>query len=175
VQKTAAQLSASGIKFYGTLALPPGRYAIKTLVRAGDSALRGFARSDVEVAKAGQMVVSQPFFFEDGGKWLMIKGPSHDKTNAGYPFQVNGQAFIPSAAVRLDSQPRKFAVFIYNASPEDLRLDLAPQTKVVSQIKSADGSKLVFQLDGTPTAPLSVTVKKDGGSEQKVAIPIAMQ
>ena len=171
VQKTGAQLSASGMKFYGTLALPPGRYAIKTLVRAGESALRGFARSDIDVPKAGEMAVSQPFFFEDGGKWLMIKGPSHDKTNAGYPFQVNGQAFIPSAEVHLDSQPRKFAVFIYNASPDELSLDLAPQAKVVSQLKSAEGSKLVFQLDGAPTAPLHVTVKKDG-SERKLTVPL---
>jgi len=173
-QKLGPQLKESGIKYYGTLALPPGHYVIKTLVRLAESNTRGFVRSDIEVPGARETVVSQPFFYENGGKWVMVKGPSHDSTNAAYPFEVNGQMFIPSAGVRLGSEPRKFAVFVYNAAPDELTWDVMPQAKVVSQLKSTAGSKLVFQLDGAPSAPLSVTVKKNGG-ERRITVPIVVQ
>jgi hypothetical protein len=117
--------------------------------------------------------VSQPFFYEEAGKWVMVKGPSHDKTNAGYPFEVNGQAFIPSVAVPMTGAPRKFAVFVYNAAPDEMKWDLSPQTKVVSQLKSTGGSKLVFELAGNP-APLNVTVRTKAGGERKLTIPIAV-
>ena len=112
--------------------------------------------------------------YENGGKWVMIKGQSHDSTNAAYPFEVNGQMFIPSSSVRLTAEPRKFAVFVYNAAPDELTWDVMPQAKVVSQLKSAAGSKLVFQLDGAPSAPLSVTVKKNG-DERRITVPIVVQ
>ena len=35
LQKVGTQLGASGVKYYTTLALPPGHYAIKSLVRVG--------------------------------------------------------------------------------------------------------------------------------------------
>ncbi|MGZ7042123.1 MAG: VWA domain-containing protein, partial [Thermoanaerobaculia bacterium] len=159
LQKLGPQLSASGVKYYTTLALPPGHYVVKTLVRVADTNARGFIRRDLNVPGAGDMAISQPFFYEDGGKWVMVKGPSHDKTNAPYPFEVNGEPFIPSAAVSLAAgQPRKFAVFVYDAAPDEVTWDLAPQTKVLSQLKSALGSKVVFQVDGATAAPLNVTV-----------------
>ena len=171
LQKVGMQLSASGMKYYATLSLPPGRYAVKTLVKLVDTEARGFVRRDITVPRAGETAVSQPFFYEDGGKWVMVKGPSHDRTNAGYPFEVNGQMFIPSASVRMTTTPRKFAVFVYNATPDEMTWDVAPQTKVVSQLKSAVGSKLVFQLDGTPSAPLAVTLKKNG-EEKRFTVPL---
>jgi VWFA-related protein len=176
LQKVGAQLSTSGVKYYATLALPAGHYAVKTLVRIAETNTRGFVRSDLHVPRAGDMAISQPFFYEDGAKWVMVKGPSHDKTNAGYPFEVNGDAFIPSAAVRLTGQPRKFALFVYNATPDEMTWDLAPQAKLLSQLGSATGSKLVFQLDGATAAPLNVTVRKKGSAdERKTSIPLVVQ
>ena len=160
--KVGPQLSASGMKYYATLSLPPGHYAIKTLVKVADAEVRGFARRDITVPKVGETAVSQPFFYEDGGKWVMVKGPSHDNTNAGYPFEVNGQMFIPSAAGRSTTTPRKFAVFVNNAAPDELTWDVGPRTKALSQVKTAAGSKFVFQLDGPASAPLVVTLKKNG-------------
>jgi hypothetical protein len=173
------KLKASGIKYYGTLALPEGHYAIKTLVRIAESGVKGFTRTDINVPRAGEMGVSQPLFLEEPGKWVMIKGTSHDKTNAGYPFEVNGEAFIPSAAVSVkNGQPRKFVVFVQNATPEEMTFDTNPKARVVSQLKSATGSKLVFELDG-PTANasmLNVTVKKKGSSaEQTSSVPLIVQ
>ncbi len=119
--KVGTTLRASGIKFYGVLSLPPGSYAVKTLVRVMETDRKGFRRTDIVVPRHSDVALSKPFFYEPPGKWLMIKGASHDKTNAAYPFEVNGDMFIPRAGVRVKSgEPSKFAVFVQNAAPDDV-------------------------------------------------------
>ena len=172
LDKVGPQLRSSGIKYYGTLSLPEGKYAIKTLVRIAESDKKGYVRTDLVVPRPSDTTVSQPFFFEEPGKWLMVKGGTHDKSNSGYPFEVNGEAFIPSAMVRVhNGEPRKFAVFVQNATPDELTLDTNPKAKLVSQHKSANGSKFVFQLDGPigNVATLDVTAKKKGSTIQQTS------
>jgi VWFA-related protein len=172
LEKVGAQLRSSGIKYYGTLSLPEGKYAIKTLVRIAESDKKGYVRTDLVVPHPGDTTVSQPFFFEEPGKWLMVKGGTHDKSNSGYPFEVNGEPFIPSATVRVrNGEARKFAVFVQNASPDEITLDTNPKAKLVSQLKSANGSKFVFQLDGPigNVATLDVTAKKKGSTIQQTS------
>jgi hypothetical protein len=170
------KLQSSGIKYYGTLSLPEGHYAIKTLVRVAESGVKGFTRSDITVPRAGEIGLSQPLFLEEPGKWVMIKGGSHDKTNAGYPFEINGQSFVPSAAVSMKAgQPRQFVVFVQNAAPDEMTFDTNPKAKVVSQLKSATGSKLLFELDAPAAnaSMLNVTVKKKGSAtEQTSSVPL---
>jgi VWFA-related protein len=177
--KVGDKLKSSGVKYYGTLALPEGKYAIRSLVRVVESDAKGFERRDVVVPRAGEIGLAQPVFIEEAGKWLMIKGATHDKTNAAYPFEVNGEPFIPSAAASAKGgAPRKFVVFVQNASPDEMTFDTNPKATVVSQLKSATGSKLVFQLDSpmTSASTLNVTVKKkSNGAEQSASIPILVQ
>jgi VWFA-related protein len=179
MSKVGDKLKSSGVKYYGTLSLPDGKYAIKSLVRVLESDSKGFTRTDIVVPRAGEIGLSQPVFVEEPGKWVMIKGGSHDKTNAGYPFEINGEAFIPSAAVSVKSgQPRKFVVFVQNAAPDEMTFDTNPKAKVVSQLKSANGSKLVFELDGqvASASTLNVTVRKKGSTaEQKSSVPLIVQ
>lgn len=170
--KLGPQLRSSGIKYYGTLSLPEGKYVIKTLVRVAESDRKGYVRTDLVVPRPSDTTVSQPFFFEEPGKWLMVKGGTHDKSNSGYPFEVNGEPFIPSATVRVrNGEARKFAVFVQNATPDEITLDTNPKAKLVSQLKSANGSKFVFQLDGPigNVATLDVTAKKKGSTIQQTS------
>ena len=172
LDKVGPQLRSSGIKYYGTLSLPEGKYVIKTLVRIAESDKKGYVRTDLVVPRPSETTVSQPFFFEEPGKWLMVKGGTHDKSNSGYPFEVNGEAFIPSAVVRVrNGEARKFAVFVQNATPDEITLDTNPKAKLVSQLKSANGSKFVFQLDGPigNVATLDVTAKKKGSTIQQTS------
>jgi VWFA-related protein len=172
LEKVGSQLRSSGIKYYGTLSLPEGKYAVKTLVRIAESDRKGYVRSDVVVPRPSDTSLSQPFFFEEPGKWLMVKGGTHDKSNSGYPFEVNGEPFIPSAMVRVhNGEARKFAVFVQNATPDEITLDTNPKAKLVSQLKSANGSKFVFQLDGPigNVATLDVTAKKNGSTIQQTS------
>jgi VWFA-related protein len=177
--KIGPQLRATGVKYYATLSLPAGRYAVKSLVRIPETDRKGFNRTDVVVPEQGDVALSSPFFFDEGGKWVMIKGGSHDKTNAPYPFEVNGTPFVPSAAVHVkNGEPRRFAVFVRNASPDEMTLATNPEAKVVDQLKSANGAKLVFELDKVPAqqSTLNVTMKKRGSEDQRTAsIPISVQ
>jgi VWFA-related protein len=173
--KVSDKLKSSGVKYYATLSLPEGHYAIKSLVRVAETESKGFTRNDIIVPRAGEIALSQPLFPEEAGKWVMIKGGSHDKTNAGYPFEVNGEPFVPSAAADVKGGQRKFIVFVQGAAPDEMTVDTNPKAKVVSQLKSPTGSKLVFELDG-PTATastLNVTVKKKGSNaEQTSSVPL---
>jgi VWFA-related protein len=169
--KVEQALRGSGLKYYATLSLPEGKYAVKSLVRIVETDRKGYARSDVVVAPSADVAMSPPFFFEPAGRWLMIKGGSHDGTNAAYPFEVNGQSFIPSAAVRTkDGQPRRFALFIYNASPDEMTWDISPPATLVSKLMNGETGilKLVFdmpRLDGV--SQIDVTLHKKGSSDAR--------
>ena len=176
--KVADKLKGAGIKYYITLALPEGNYAIRTLVRVAENGAKGFARTDLAVPRSGDVALSPPIFIDaEAGKWLMLKGDSHDKTNAAYPFEVNGDVFVPAAPRVKAGEPRKFVVFVRNAAPDELTIDTNPKTTVVSQLKSAGGAKLVFELAGAPSAStLNVTVKKKGSTtEQTSSVPLIVQ
>jgi VWFA-related protein len=179
LNKVGDKLRGSGVKYYGTLSLPPGMYAVKSLVRNVDTDAKGFARNDVVVPRASDVAVSQPIFVEEGGSWLMVKGGSHDQTNAAYPFEIGGEIFIPSAAVRVKSgQPRKFTVFVYNATPDELSWSTTPKSKDLGQVKSGANTKIVMELDNAQpgASTLGIQVKKKAAAEAMTsATPIAVQ
>ena len=179
LDKVGSALRASGVKYYATLSLPPGKYAVKNLVRVVETDKKGFSRSDIVVPSKDDVAVSQPFFMEQPAKWVMIKGPSHDKSGASYPFEINGEAFIPSAAVHVNGgEPRRFVVFVQNASPDEMTLVTNPEAKLVTQLRTASGSKLVFELGKVAPAVsmLHVTVRKRGSEDARTAsMPISAQ
>ena len=163
LDKVGDKLKASGIKWYGTLNLPAGKYAVKTLVRLPDSDKKGYTRTDVYVPETGTVTVLPPFFYEKPGasQWVMVKGQSH-AANAPYPFEVNGETFIPSARVKVDGQTRRFAVVVHNAAPGDLTWETSPGAKLVTQVASGKSTKLVFDLENPAAGTLNVTVKRKG-------------
>ncbi|HEX8170432.1 MAG TPA: VWA domain-containing protein [Thermoanaerobaculia bacterium] len=177
--KVGERLGESGVKYYGTLSLAPGKYAIKTLVRTAESEKKGFRRLDVIVPEDGDVAVVQPLFFEQPGDWIMVKGS--DKAKAGYPFVLDGESFIPAARASLKKgEPRLFTVFVYNAQPDELTWETAPVAKLVSQSKpdGTDVTKLVFALESVPQGAheLGVTIRKKGSAdERKVSVPIVVQ
>ncbi len=168
----------NGVKYYATLSLPPGHYAIKSLVTLGETGKRGFARNDVVVPNGSDFAVSQPLFFEEPGRWLMLKGGSHDRTNAAYPFAVAGKPFIPSAGVHVRSgEPRTFAIFVQNAVPDDLSVVTTPKATMAAKGTGSNGSLFVFRLDSVEAkdAAMNVTVQKRGGESQTSSVPITTQ
>jgi len=166
MSKVGATLRQSGVKYYETLSLPPGKYAVKSLVRVAESDKKGFVRTDIVVPEKNDLAVSQPLFQDQGMQWVMIKGASHDKTNSPYPFELDGTSFIPSAAARAKSGgPRRFAVFVRNAAPDDLTIETTPEAKLVSKVRTEGGAKYLFELAPSPTASvLNVAVHKRGES-----------
>lgn len=185
------RLRAGGIKYYATLSLAEGKYAIKTLVRVPQGERKGFARTDIEVPPANDVTVTPPLFTERGTDWVMVKGGSHDETNAPYPFHINGEAFIPSASVHIrNGEPRDFAVFVSNVNPDEMSWEAlvtdsrgaarTTTTSLVNRLQSEDVTKLVFRFDPGDAAAgngsLDFAVHKKGSSDARhAAIPVVIQ
>ena len=191
VSKIADKLRETGIKYYATLSLPEGRYALKALVRVPQTERKGFTRSDLFVPHAYDVSVLPPLFMEEPGKWVMVKGASHDATNAVYPFQINGEPFIPSAAVRMRSgEARKFAVFVYNATADEVAWETSvsdasgasheARPQMIRELQGEDVTKLMFEYapaeSDRSAARLDVTIRKKGSSEaQKSSVAMTVQ
>jgi VWFA-related protein len=164
--KVGERLRTGGVKYYGTLSLPPGRYAVKTLVRVGENERRGFARTEVVVPRRGEMALASFFIDERPGDWIMVKGTSHDPA-AAYPFAISGETFVPSATARPRSGGmRKLAVIVYNAQPDDLTLQTTASAKVLRKVAAGGTTQLVIELDAPPAQlSLDVSVRKKGAAE----------
>lgn len=177
--KAGDKLRAAGMKFYGTLNLEPGKYVVKTLVRVAESDKKTYRRLDVDVPAGGDVAVLQPMFFADAGDWVMVKAESKAKTKAPYPFVLNGETFIPAARATLRrGVPRNFTVWVWNAKPDELAWEIAPQARLVSQTEGDVMTKLVFTLEQVPPGAeeLGVTIRKKGSTdERRVSVPIRIQ
>ena len=169
--KVGDKLRQNGVKYIANLGLPAGKYAIKTLVQMPATGQKGFARSDVIVPKSGETVLLPPFVLDDPKAWLIVRGAEHDRD--AYPFQVNGEPFVPSAAGHPPAgSVHKVAVFVYNAQPEELTWETTPRATLLAQIKSAASTKLVWQLDDNATRRFGVTVHKNGAAALSASTPV---
>jgi VWFA-related protein len=156
VKTSGEKLRENGVKYVANLSLPPGNYAVKTLVRIAGSDKMGFARNDIRVPKAGELALLPPFVLDDPKSWLLVDG----RKGLPYPFAINGEPFLPSVTGRIASDAvRKVAVFVENAQPEELTWETTPQATLLAQVKSSDSTKLVLQVDGQG-GDFGVTVHK---------------
>ena len=147
---------------------------MKSLIREIDTERRGFGRTDITVPEMRTAASLQPVPIDDQANWILVKG-SRD-ANAAYPFVLNGQQFIPSAAARKSGNPQKVALFVYGAKPEDLTVETTPKTTILGRAQTLGGSALVLQLNPADAmvATLDITVHTKGVADaKKVSVPIA--
>jgi hypothetical protein len=151
LKKVGDRARAGGIRYYGTLALTPGRYAIKALVR-GANDRTGFRRVEVTVPRQGELALLPPIPIDEHPKAVLVKGQEWPNV---YPFELNGQKFIPATAAA-----NKVAVFVCGAKPDDL--DVETKAKVLGRMSSASGAVLVLEV-----APgnVDVSVRRKGTAE----------
>lgn len=159
-----------GVKYYGTLSLGPGKYAIRSLVRLVETDAKGYVRSDVVIPGESDVAVTQPLFFDRADGWLMVKGMSR-APGAEYPFFVDAETFIPSAEVSLKKgERRRFAVFVKNALPDEMEWNVQPSARLVSQVRSEDGSKFVFEIAGADGAKsVDVRMRRKGSNDERAS------
>jgi VWFA-related protein len=168
----------NGIKYFITLALPPGHYAIRALVTLPDPQKRGFVRTDLVVPEPGAASVSPPLFFDKPGQWSLLKGVQRD--NASYPFLLDGEPFAPSATPLLPPTTNsEFALFLYNATAEEMMIGATvtdsagakrpAEPTLARQIQGDHVTKLVFDLNPTVMSPgpatLDLALHKKGSSD----------
>jgi len=184
LNKVRDRLSGRGIKYYGTLRLPPGDYTIRTLVRDGPS--NGFSSVPLHVPAAGEP--SAAIALHDTGEWLMVKGQDRSKGRP-YPFQVGDMAIVPSASPVLAPGSYDVAVMTYNIPADNLNVaahvedsagaaQAAPLSLVGrTQPDPTGGVKLLFKFTPPPQLArgdysLILDLKdKNGANGRRVAMP----
>jgi len=173
--KVRPALEASGIKFYGTLYLPPGDYGLRVLVRNASTGRAGVAseRLTVPAIPGGAPSVLPPFFSESSAGWLMIRATPRAEAPArpaDYPFALAGESFIPSALPRLSNDAdARIAVVAYNfgasGKPAPLAVDFrivgadgketpaAARPEKSSDVERGGGQKRLYSLHPSGLAP----------------------
>jgi len=180
IAKSGEKVRSTGVRYYGTLMLPPGSYAIKTFVRTGDpdrgraeaTEKRGYMRTNITVPGEGQIAILPPIPIDEDGKWLTVRGSRN--ADGDYPFEYGGRTFLPTAAVDMTNGPRKVALFIFGAHRSDLTFETRPKTKVLGATETNGVTKVVLQLDSAAGASaLDVTVFKKGiAAGQHTSVPL---
>lgn len=185
--KAGDTVRASGVRYFGTLRLPAGNYAVKAIVRVEESARVGFVRKDLTVPAFDTAVVLPPVLFVEPQNWVMLVGPSRGDDYA-YPFSTGDTKYIPKGAANLSaSTDYKLALFLYRVPIENLEVKpevvtngSAQQTdkvKLVGRTAADDrgGIKLLFNFkpEGIPAGEheLRFTVKSKDGNQSVVTIP----
>ena len=184
--KAGDKFKNGGVKYYGTLSLPAGKYAIKSLVRLPDSERKGFSRTDVTVPGTDDIAVLPPLFSDHGGQWLMVKGAVHGESGP-FPFQINGEPFMPSAVAHMrNGELREFAVFVYNATADEMTWEAtltnlagtqAAKPKLLRELQGDFVTKLLFQYDAAGVGPgnarLDIVIHKKGSSDaRRASVPL---
>lgn len=179
----------SGIKYFPTLSLPPGKYALKTLVRVAGTERKGFVRTDIDVPATYDVALLPPMFLDDPSAWVVVPGGSRDDAG-NYPFHINGEPFMPSASAQVSNgRSRRVALFVFNVSPDELTWDAAVTDaagshvgapSLVRRLQGQDVMKLVFDyapadLQRGP-ASFDVTVHKKGSVDaRKSSVPLVVR
>jgi VWFA-related protein len=185
---SARMAGHNGIKYFPTLSLPPGKYALKTLVRVAGTERKGFVRTDIEVPSTDDVALLPPMFVDDPAAWVVVRGTSHDA--APFPFHINGEPFMPSASAGVSNgHSRRVALFVFNVEPDELAWDAsaidalgphAGKPVVLQRLQGHDVMKLL--LDYAPAdlqsgpASFDVTIHKKGSSDaRKASVPLVVQ
>jgi VWFA-related protein len=162
--KLRERLYDAGLKFVATLSLPPGKYAIRSLVRMPESERKGFVRSDVIVPEGGALTMLAPVFIDANASWVTIKGTSHAGL-APYPFHLGNTEFIPAATARIRSgETPQCAVFVQNALPDEVTVDSVPSAKLIGSAQGDGTSAFLLQFDdlAPSVATVAITLHKKG-------------
>jgi len=97
--KTEPVLRQAGMKFFGNLDLPPGKYTIRTLVRNGTTGNSSLRISELEVPAFGQgAALMLPAVFQDPapGRWVNLRQAKKEgQGEPPYLFMLKDQPYVP--------------------------------------------------------------------------------
>ena len=151
--KVQGILQQSGLKFFGHLDLPAGRYSVRVLVRNGATGAHALrvVNLDVPAFTQGTPELLPPFFPEAPGRWLMVREqPRGPQKDVPYPFMLKDQPYIPSSKPVIGpGQETQVSLVGYNLGSGDVQV-----------------SAKVFGMDGKEVGPgqIQVLARESGGA-----------
>lgn len=190
--KVGDRLGRSGIRYYETFSLAPGKYTIKALLRMNESGYESFRKQDLVVPDFRQTTVLSPVIVATAGDWIMLRRTSHAADEAPYPFMVGSNSFIPSPEHRVAKDGHyKVALFAYHISPLGLGLsakvrnskgEVEPaDVKLIQRTLPRDDGSMQLLLDFTPADlsagdwDLEVTLTPGEGEPRTANLPIVVE
>jgi VWFA-related protein len=94
---------SGGVSLFGTLAVPPGRYTLRLLVRDVESGAAGVQFIDVSVPRHDPKVgfLLPPVVMDEASRWLSVevgRARAAGEPREAFPFRFGGQPFLPRAS-----------------------------------------------------------------------------
>jgi hypothetical protein len=181
----------SGMRYYGTMQLPPGRYSLRAAIRIEESARVGVVRRELEVPSFDKAAVVGPVVFEDASAWPMLTGPARGYED--YPFAAGDAKYVPRGRPELkNGGDYKLGLYLYEVPFEGLGLSTviakidgsgehAANVTLAGRTSkdAAGGMKLLlnFRPEGLQAGnyELRLTVKPKTGAESLVRMPFVLQ
>lgn len=101
------KLEGSGLKYYGELRLPPGRYRLRALVRNGETGHMGLSVTSLLVPAFAedQPYLLPPVFLEGTGDWMLVRGrraPAAQSAEKGSSPLLE----LPAEGLAVSAEPR---------------------------------------------------------------------
>jgi len=131
-----------GVSFHGTLAVPPGQFTLRLLVREPTTGLAGIQVLDVTVPRHDPDVafLLPPVVTDAPERWLGVDlgAGSLGGREVGYPFQAGGEPFLPRAS--LEVQPGRHERLILLAYEPHTLGDPAENLEIRSSMTADDGA-----------------------------------
>jgi len=135
--KVGDAVRAGGVKFFGDLELPPGSYAVRVLVRNGETGASGLraVALDVPAFAEGKPVLLPAFQPVATDRWLMARETNSHEGDLPFPFMMRGKAFVPASRPTLQAEQEvALAVIGYRLAEGNL--------SARATILSADGKEV---------------------------------
>lgn len=145
------QRTAEGLSFYGTLHVPAGQYTIKLMVQEPDSGAAGVQFLDVTVPPYDKRVgfLLPPVVMDDPRRWLGLDLGASKAGRSDFPFEIEGEPFLPRASFRVQSgTPEKLVLIAFDPSgPADAAVSGFEISSSVTDAKGASASGGHLKID----------------------------
>ncbi|HYI12568.1 MAG TPA: VWA domain-containing protein [Thermoanaerobaculia bacterium] len=189
--KTGDAVRATGIRYVGSLNLPPGTYDVKALVRVDNTGRIGFSSTRVKVPEYGAAAVMPPVVAVAPGQWVTLVSTTRG-AEATDILSLGEQPFVPGTSADIASgTEQNIALMLRGIAVENLAItpmlvakDGSAQTAPVTLAgrTSPDGHgvvKLLFKLKPETIAKgeydLKFTVVPLGGLPMVVGLPVVIR
>lgn len=129
-----------GVSFFGALRVPPGVYSLRLMLHERESGRSGRQVLEVTVPRYDPEVgfLLPPVVMDDPGRWVTFGLGRRDDARP-YPFQLEGQPFLPRASSAVSAGvPERMAVIAYEPR---LKGDPAADLQIWTSLVDKEGGR----------------------------------